>query len=46
MRENPVKDIHIGANTSLEDLISQFGEAGGFVEGSRRSEEGYTPLYS
>ena len=31
MRENPVKDIHIGANTSLEDLISQFGEAGGFV---------------
>ena len=27
MRENPVKDIHIGANTSLEDLISQFGEA-------------------
>ena len=31
MRENPVKDIRIGANTSLEDLISQFGEAGGFV---------------
>ena len=31
MRENPVKDIHIDANTSLEDLISQFGEAGGFV---------------
>ncbi len=31
MRENPVKDIKINANTSLEDLISQFGEAGGFV---------------
>ena len=31
MRENPVKDIKINATTSLEDLISQFGEAGGFV---------------
>ena len=31
MRENPVKDIQINANTNLEDLISQFGEAGGFV---------------
>jgi len=31
MRENPVKDIKIDANTSLEDLISQFGNAGGFV---------------
>ena len=31
MRENPVKDIQINANTNLEDLISQFGKAGGFV---------------
>ena len=31
MRENPVKDIHIDSNTSLEDLILQFGKAGGFV---------------
>ena len=31
MRENPVKDIKINSATSLEDLISQFGEAGGFV---------------
>jgi len=31
MRENPVKDIKINADTSLKDLISQFGEAGGFV---------------
>ena len=31
MREDPVKDIHINSKTSIEDLISQFGEAGGFV---------------
>ena len=31
MRDNPVKDIHINSKTSIEDLISQFGEAGGFV---------------
>ena len=31
MRNNPVKDIQINSNTTLEDLISQFGEAGGFV---------------
>ena len=31
MRKNPVKDIKIDATTSLEDLISQFGNAGGFV---------------
>ena len=31
MRKNPVKDIQINSNTTLEDLISQFGEAGGFV---------------
>ena len=31
MRKNPVKDIQINSNTTLENLISQFGEAGGFV---------------
>ena len=31
MHEDPVKDIHINSKTSIEDLISQFGEAGGFV---------------
>lgn len=31
MRENPVKDIEIGASTSLEELIAKFGSAGGFV---------------
>ena len=31
MREDPVKDIHINSKTSIEDLILQFGEAGGFV---------------
>ena len=31
MRKNPVKDILINSNTTLENLISQFGEAGGFV---------------
>ena len=31
MRKIPVKDIQINSNTTLENLISQFGEAGGFV---------------
>ena len=31
MRDDPVKDIHINSKTSIEDLVSQFGEAGGFV---------------
>ena len=31
MRDDPVKDIHIDSKTSIEDLVSQFGEAGGFV---------------
>ena len=31
MRKNPVKDIQINSNTTLENLISQFGETGGFV---------------
>ena len=31
MRKTPVKDIQINSNTTLENLISQFGEAGGFV---------------
>jgi len=31
MRKIPVKDIQIHSNTTLENLISQFGEAGGFV---------------
>ncbi len=31
MRKIPVKDIQINSNTTLENLISQFREAGGFV---------------
>ena len=31
MRKIPVKDIQINSNTTLKNLISQFGEAGGFV---------------
>ncbi len=31
MRKIPVKDIHIDSNTNLSELISQFGDAGGFV---------------
>ena len=31
MRKIPVKDIQINSNTTLGNLISQFGEAGGFV---------------
>ena len=31
MNRDPVKDIHISSETKLSDLISQFGEAGGFV---------------
>ena len=31
MNRDPVKDIHISSDTKLSDLISQFGEAGGFV---------------
>ena len=31
MRKIPVKDIQINSNTTLENLISQFGKAGGFV---------------
>jgi len=31
MRKIPVKDIQINSNTTLENLISQFGVAGGFV---------------
>ena len=31
MNRDPVKDIHISSETKLSDLVSQFGEAGGFV---------------
>jgi len=31
MRKIPVKDISINSNTNLSELISQFGDAGGFV---------------
>ena len=31
MNREPVKDININSDTKLSDLISQFGEAGGFV---------------
>ena len=31
MRKIPVKDIEIGSHTTLKDLSSQFGKAGGFV---------------
>ena len=31
MNKEPVKDIKISSETRLSDLISQFGEAGGFV---------------
>ena len=31
MNKDPVKDININSDTKLSDLISQFGEAGGFV---------------
>ena len=31
MNRDPVKDIYISSETKLSDLISQFGEAGGFV---------------
>ena len=31
MNREPVRDINISSETKLSDLISQFGESGGFV---------------